>query len=70
VRLTASEQIMQGKRGGGELFESASQACLELQALTDIHAGADYRRSVAATVTRRALATAHQRALAAHEERR
>lgn len=69
VRLAASEKALQGRLGDPALFDSAAQACLEMQALNDIHAGPDYRRSVAAEMVRRALTISHERALARSGER-
>lgn len=62
-RLASAERALAGQSPGPALFrEAAEQATRELETLGDIHATADYRRTVAATLVARALADAAGRA--------
>ena len=67
VRLEEAEKLLIGQRPGEALFERAGAYCAELDALADVHAGPDYRRSVAGAMVRRALAAAEARSKAALE---
>jgi carbon-monoxide dehydrogenase medium subunit len=62
LRLTQAETLLVGEKGDEDLFVRAGACCAELDALSDIHAGPDYRRSVAGSMLRRALAAAFARA--------
>ena len=63
LRLTAAEHGLAGQSPGAEMFRELSEAaCRELPAPDDIHATAEYRRRVAATLLARALADATRRA--------
>jgi len=60
-RATAVENALRDKKASEELFAEASGHASEgIEPLSDLHASADYRRSMAAVYTRRAL----ERALA------
>ena len=63
LRLTAAEHALAGQRPGADVFrEIAEAACRELAASSDLHASAEYRRRVAATLVARALVDAAGRA--------
>ena len=63
LRLAAAERQLAGQSPTAEIFrEIAETACRELPAPSDIHATAEYRRRVAATLLTRALADAARRA--------
>lgn len=62
VRLPEAEALLSGERGEPALFVQAAEHCGRLNALGDIHASADYRRSLAGTMVRRSLAAAYERA--------
>lgn len=55
LRLTAAEQQLQGQSPSRSLIETASRAAHELPGIEDVHASAEYRRKIAAVMTRRAL---------------
>jgi carbon-monoxide dehydrogenase medium subunit len=63
LRLTRAEEMIVGEAGDAALFARAAECCASLEALSDIHAGADYRRSVAGAMLRRALEAAYARAM-------
>jgi aerobic carbon-monoxide dehydrogenase medium subunit len=66
TRVPAAEQLLAGAEPGEEAFaEAAAVAARELHSIGGIHASAAYRKDLAATLTRRALATATERAGAA-----
>jgi carbon-monoxide dehydrogenase medium subunit len=67
LRLTAAETMLTGQKPEPALFAAAAEHCAKLEALTDVHAGPDYRRSVAGAMVRRALEAAHTRRTAALE---
>jgi carbon-monoxide dehydrogenase medium subunit len=59
LRLTTAERALAGQSPGAAVFrEVADNACRELDAPSDIHATAEYRRRVAAVLVARALADA------------
>jgi carbon-monoxide dehydrogenase medium subunit len=62
VRLTAAEQALLGTSGGEDSFARAATHCEGIEAITDFHGHAAYRRSVGTALVRRALATAYERA--------
>jgi carbon-monoxide dehydrogenase medium subunit len=64
VRASAAEDLLAGEAPGEALFARAARAVVESleQPLSDVHASADYRRQLAAVLTRRALAEACARA--------
>lgn len=62
VRLTAAEQALLGTSGGEDSFARAATHCEGIEAMTDFHGHAAYRRSVGTALVHRALATAYQRA--------
>jgi len=55
VRAAAVEQAVVGQAPSSELFGKACESCRGIEALSDIHAGADYRQHLAAVLSRRAL---------------
>jgi aerobic carbon-monoxide dehydrogenase medium subunit len=62
VRARRAEEILRGERLGEPLFEHAARAVREeIEPDSDLHASADYRRTVAQVLTRRALAVAQKR---------
>jgi aerobic carbon-monoxide dehydrogenase medium subunit len=61
VRLTAAETMLVGEPPGEGLFARVAACCANLDALEDVHGGADYRRSVAGAMVMRALAAADAR---------
>ena len=62
LRLGRAENMLIGQNADADAFAAAAETCLELHAVNDVHAGADYRRSVAAVMVRRCLAAAYKRA--------
>jgi len=59
LRAPTAEQLLLGQRPADALFrEAGARASQELEPDADIHASAEYRREIAAVLTRRALATA------------
>lgn len=60
VRAAAAERVLIGQRPGEKVFEqAAAQVAAAIEApLSDIHASGEYRKSLAAVLTRRALAEA------------
>jgi carbon-monoxide dehydrogenase medium subunit len=60
VRLHQAEQALVGTRLGPATVRAAVHAATsEIEAASDAHASADYRRRAAATLARRAIADAH-----------
>jgi carbon-monoxide dehydrogenase medium subunit len=55
VRATAVEQAITGQAPSSELFAKVCESCRSIEALSDIHASADYRQHLAAVLSRRAL---------------
>jgi carbon-monoxide dehydrogenase medium subunit len=64
LRITAGEQVLLGKTPTPELFAEAASHATHVDATTDIHASADYRRHLGCVMTRRALTAALPRAQA------
>jgi carbon-monoxide dehydrogenase medium subunit len=64
LRATAAEQLLRGEVPGEALFEAAAAAAVEQieEPIADVHASAEYRRQLAAVLTRRGLAQAAGRA--------
>jgi aerobic carbon-monoxide dehydrogenase medium subunit len=63
LRAAEAEALLAGEQPRDELFaEAADCAAASLEPSSDIHATADYRRRLAKVLTRRALATAVERA--------
>jgi carbon-monoxide dehydrogenase medium subunit len=62
IRAGEAENFLQGQRAGLELFrEAGAIAARQSEPTGDIHADAEYRREVAATLTFRALTRAFER---------
>jgi carbon-monoxide dehydrogenase medium subunit len=55
VRAEAVEKAITGQVPSSELFGKACESCRAFEALSDIHASADYRQHLAAVLSRRAL---------------
>jgi carbon-monoxide dehydrogenase medium subunit len=62
VRVTAAERLLTGAKAEAPVFSSAAEACRDIDATGDVHASADYRRHLAATLAYRALQVARTRA--------
>jgi carbon-monoxide dehydrogenase medium subunit len=62
VRLSDGEALLVGTRLDAQVIRAAAETTQAVEALSDIHAGADYRRHLGAVMTRRALTDAAQRA--------
>lgn len=62
VRLPAAETLLRGSTAEAAVVERAARCCAELEALSDVHGHAAYRRGVAAALVRKAIATAFARA--------
>ena len=62
VRLAAAEQTLVGQKADVELFRQVAAHAQELDAMDDVHVTADYRRQVSATLVRRSLLAASERA--------
>jgi len=62
VRVKEAEEALVGKPPGDSAFQAAAEkASRQLDPSNDIHASAEYRRSVAGALTRRALSQAWQK---------
>jgi carbon-monoxide dehydrogenase medium subunit len=61
VRAHEAERILTSQTPGAALFREAAEACRNIAAIDDIHAPARYRQHLAAVLTERALAKAHER---------
>jgi aerobic carbon-monoxide dehydrogenase medium subunit len=62
VRAREVERALAGQPASEALFRDACESCRKIEAMSDVHAPADYRQHLAAVLSRRALETAHQRA--------
>lgn len=62
VSCSAAERIVTGSNGSDAAISEAAETCREIDALEDVHVTAAYRRHLAATLTRRALRKAYDRA--------
>jgi carbon-monoxide dehydrogenase medium subunit len=62
VRIEEAEEGLVGEAGSDGVFDTAAEACGELEALDDIHAPASYRQHLAKVLAKRALAQAWERA--------
>ena len=59
VRATAAEDLLAGERTSTELFdEAARRATDDIDPPADLHGSSDYRKTVAAAITRRGLRAA------------
>jgi carbon-monoxide dehydrogenase medium subunit len=61
VRLQSAEALLHGASVDAALVERAAACCAELEAHSDVHAHAAYRRSVATALVRKAIGSAYQR---------
>jgi carbon-monoxide dehydrogenase medium subunit len=62
IRATDAERLLAGAEPGDEVFAAAAVAVQgQLDPWSDVHASVDYRRHVAAVLTRRCLALAVSR---------
>jgi carbon-monoxide dehydrogenase medium subunit len=62
VRLSSAETMLVGSPGDPATLDQASKQCSGLEALSDIHGHAAFRRSIATALVRKALAVALERA--------
>jgi aerobic carbon-monoxide dehydrogenase medium subunit len=62
VRAREVERAITGQTASEALFRAACESCRTIEAMSDVHAPADYRQHLAAVLSRRALEKAHQRA--------
>jgi carbon-monoxide dehydrogenase medium subunit len=64
VRPQSAEALLRGQRPGKAAWEAAATAVVSIldEPLSDIHGSADYRRHLAAVLTKQALAVAAERA--------
>jgi carbon-monoxide dehydrogenase medium subunit len=62
VRLSDGEALLVGNRLEAHVIRAAAETARAVEALSDIHAEADYRRHLAVVMTRRALTDAARRA--------
>lgn len=65
MRLGSVEAALIGKAGSSDLFRAVSEGAREVEAIEDAYATADYRRRLAAVLTRRALDAAFTQAAGA-----
>jgi aerobic carbon-monoxide dehydrogenase medium subunit len=65
VRAREVERAITGQAASETLFREACESCRKIEAMSDVHAPADYRQHLAAVLSRRALEKAHQRVRAA-----
>jgi carbon-monoxide dehydrogenase medium subunit len=61
VRAREAERAVTGQAASEALFREACESCRKIEAMSDVHAPADYRQHLAAVLSRRALEKAHQR---------
>ncbi len=62
LRCSAAEKIAIGSDGGDAAMREAAETCRDIDAMEDVHVSAAYRCQLAATLTRRALRMAYDRA--------
>ncbi len=65
VRAREVEKAITGQTASEALFREACESCRKIEAMSDVHAPADYRQHLAAVLSRRALEKAHGRIRAA-----
>jgi aerobic carbon-monoxide dehydrogenase medium subunit len=65
VRARDVEKAITGQTASEALFREACESCRKIEAMSDVHAPADYRQHLAAVLSRRALEKAHGRIRAA-----
>jgi carbon-monoxide dehydrogenase medium subunit len=61
VRAREVEKAITGQVGSEALFREACESCRKIEAMSDVHAPADYRQHLAAVLSRRALEKAQTR---------
>ena len=61
VRARETERAIVGQPASEALFREACESCRKIEAMSDVHAPADYRQHLATVLSRRALEKAHQR---------
>jgi aerobic carbon-monoxide dehydrogenase medium subunit len=61
VRARAVETAITGAVAAEALFREACESCRSIEAMSDVHAPAEYRQHLAAVLSRRALEKAHLR---------
>jgi aerobic carbon-monoxide dehydrogenase medium subunit len=62
IRVTAAEEVLVGQAASEAAFEAAAQSAKQgIDPTSDIHATEEYRRALAATLTKRALRAALQK---------
>lgn len=61
VRAREVEAAITGQPPSEALFREACESCRKIEAMSDVHAPADYRQHLAAVLSRRALEKAQQR---------
>jgi carbon-monoxide dehydrogenase medium subunit len=61
LRMQTIERDLAGSRATPALFRAAAEECRKIDSEGDVHAPADYRRHLAAVLSRRALTTAFDR---------
>ena len=61
VRAREVERAITGQAASETLFREACESCRKIEAMSDVHAPADYRQHLAAVLSRRALEKAHSR---------
>jgi carbon-monoxide dehydrogenase medium subunit len=63
VRAVEVERAIVGQAASAELFRDACETCRDIEAMGDVHASSSYRQHLATVLSRRALETAHGRAV-------
>jgi carbon-monoxide dehydrogenase medium subunit len=61
VRAREVERAITGQAASEALFREACESCRKIEAMSDVHAPADYRQHLATVLSRRALVKAHER---------
>ena len=62
VRLADAEAALVGQKADEAAFKAAGEMARKIEAMGDVHVSAGYRQQLAATLTKRALAKAAERA--------